>query len=118
MSAAELTGESFARDPAFDLERFVRRSFETFQEEPIAVVLRFAASVAEDVAEFVVDCSVRATDGARGGPRRRNVSAIGVLETRHGSAKAAGRHVSSATGMHRGTVRRNLTYAGGMLLHE
>ena len=53
MSATELTGESFARDPAFDLERFVRRSFGTFQEEPIAVVLRFAASVAEEVAEFV-----------------------------------------------------------------
>ena len=53
MSAAELTGESFTRDPAFDLERFARRSFGTFQEAPVAVVLRFTASVAEDVAEFV-----------------------------------------------------------------
>ena len=41
------------RDPAFDLDRFSRRSFGTFQEEPVAVVLRFAAGVAEDVAEFV-----------------------------------------------------------------
>ena len=53
MSAAELTGIPFVRDPAFDLDRFARRSFGTFQEEPVAVVLRFAASVAEDVAEFV-----------------------------------------------------------------
>ena len=53
MSAAELTGDAFERDPAFDLDRFSRRSFGTFQEEPVAVVLRFAAGVAEDVAEFV-----------------------------------------------------------------
>jgi len=53
MSAAELTGDAFDRDPAFDLDRFSRRSFGTFQEEPVAVVLRFAAGVAEDVAEFV-----------------------------------------------------------------
>ncbi len=53
MSAAELTGDAFERDPAFDLDRYSRRSFGTFQEEPVAVVLRFAAEVAEDVAEFV-----------------------------------------------------------------
>ena len=53
MSAAEITGEPFKRDPAFDLDRFARRSFGTFQEEPVAVVLRFAARVAEDAAEFV-----------------------------------------------------------------
>ena len=53
MSAAELTGDAFERDPAFDLDGFSLRSFGTFQEEPVAVVLRFAAGVAEDVAEFV-----------------------------------------------------------------
>ncbi len=53
MSATELTGQPFTRNPAFDLGRFARRSFGTFQEEPVDVVLRFAASVAEDVAEFV-----------------------------------------------------------------
>ncbi len=53
MSAAEITGDPFKRDPAFDLDRFARRSFGTFQEEPVAVVLRFAARVAEDAAEFV-----------------------------------------------------------------
>lgn len=55
MSAAEITGASFPRDPAFDLDRFTRRSFGTFQDagEPLAVALRFAARVAEDVAEFV-----------------------------------------------------------------
>ena len=41
MSAAEVTGESFTRDPSFDLARLARRSFGTFQEEPLGVVLRF-----------------------------------------------------------------------------
>ena len=53
MTGAELTRDPFTRDPAFDLGRFARRSFGTFQEEPVEVVLRFAASSAEDVAEFV-----------------------------------------------------------------
>ena len=53
ISAAAVTGEPFTRDEAFDLQRFARRSFGTFQEQPVAVVLRFAAAVAEDVAEFV-----------------------------------------------------------------
>ena len=53
MTGAELTRDPFTRDPAFDLDRFARRSFGTFQEEPVEVVLRFAASSAEDVAEFV-----------------------------------------------------------------
>ena len=53
MSVAEVTGEPFTRDPAFDLQRFTRRSFGIFQEQPVDVVLRFDARVAEDVAEFV-----------------------------------------------------------------
>ena len=53
MSAAEITGQPFKRDPAFDLERFARCSFGTFQEEPIGAVLRFEPRVAADVAEFV-----------------------------------------------------------------
>lgn len=53
MSAAELTGDAVERDAAFDLDRFSRRSFGTFQEKPVAVVLRFAAGVAEDVTEFI-----------------------------------------------------------------
>ena len=54
MSTAEVTGEPFTRDPAFDLQRFTRRSFGTFQEQPVDVVLRFDARVAADVAEFVL----------------------------------------------------------------
>ena len=53
MSAAEVTDEPFARDPAFDLERFTRRSFGTFHDLPVNVVLRFDARVATDVAEFL-----------------------------------------------------------------
>ena len=53
MSAVEVTAEPFTRDPAFDLRRFTRRSFGTFQEQPVGVVLRFEARVAADVAEFL-----------------------------------------------------------------
>ena len=53
MSAAEVTGEPFTRDPAFDLQRFARQSFGTFQEQPVGVVLRFEARAAADVAEFL-----------------------------------------------------------------
>ena len=52
ISAAVVTEEPFTRDEAFDLQRFARRSFGTFQEQPVAVELRFAAAVAADVAEF------------------------------------------------------------------
>ena len=48
-----VTGETFARDPDFDLEAYARRSFGTFQEEPVGVVLRFAAAAAPDAAEFL-----------------------------------------------------------------
>ena len=35
ISAAGVTEEEFTRDPAFDLQQFARRSFGTFQEEPV-----------------------------------------------------------------------------------
>ena len=49
----EVTQEGFTRDPTFDLQQFARRSFGTFQEEPVPVALRFAAEVAQDVDHFV-----------------------------------------------------------------
>ena len=52
MSDVRITGEGFARDPDFDLEAYARRSFGTFQEEPVDVVLRFAAAAARDAAAF------------------------------------------------------------------
>ena len=64
MSAAEITGELFTR--YVRLDRFARGAFGTIQEAPIAVVLRFAPCVAEDMAECVVprpDCE-RNDDGA------------------------------------------------------
>ena len=68
MSATEITGELFMRDPAFDLQRFTRRSFGTFQEQPVDVVLRFDARVAADVAEFLFhpeQTVTRRDDGSR-----------------------------------------------------
>ena len=44
MSEPRVTGRDlYARDPEFDLEAYARRSFGTFQEEPVDVVLRFSA---------------------------------------------------------------------------
>ena len=53
ISAAEVTQQVFTRDPTFDLQQFAKRSFGTFQEEPVPVALRFAAAVAQDVNHFV-----------------------------------------------------------------
>ena len=44
--------DDFERDPAFDLQAFAQRSFGTFQEEPVKVVLRFDARAAPDAAAF------------------------------------------------------------------
>ena len=52
MSEAWLTGETFERDPAFDLRHYAERSFGTFQENPLDVVLRFDADVAPDAKAF------------------------------------------------------------------
>ena len=53
MSEAHVTGEAFTRDPDFDLEAYARRSFGTFQEEPVDVVLRFTAEAKRDAAAFL-----------------------------------------------------------------
>ena len=53
MSEVHVTADSFARDPEFSLEAYAQRSFGTFQEEPVDVVLRFAAAVKRDASEFL-----------------------------------------------------------------
>ena len=53
MSYARITNETFDRDPTFDLRRYAKRSFGTFQEEPVEVALRFDPSVASDVTAFL-----------------------------------------------------------------
>ena len=53
MSAPRVTGETFMRDPEFDLEAYARRSFGTFQEEPVDVVLRFAVGAKRDASGFL-----------------------------------------------------------------
>ena len=53
MGDAELLHERFERDPAFDLQRYARRSFGTFQEKPAKVVLRFDGGAAPDAASFL-----------------------------------------------------------------
>ena len=53
MSEATLGLDDFERDPDFDLRRFARRSFGTFQETPVKVQLRFNAHAAPDAATFL-----------------------------------------------------------------
>ena len=53
ISNARLGLEDFERDPAFDLQAFARRSFGTFQEQPVKVQLRFDARAAPDAATFL-----------------------------------------------------------------
>ncbi len=66
MRKARVTGESFARDPDFDLEAYARRSFGTFQEEPVDVVLRFAAGAKRDASAFLFHPGQSAEENADG----------------------------------------------------
>ena len=53
MSDARITDETFERDPMFDLRSYAKRSFGTFQEEPVEVALRFDPNVTPDVTAFL-----------------------------------------------------------------
>lgn len=53
VSEARTSMERFERDPAFDLQSYAKRSFGTFQEKPVDVVLRFNADAARDAAAFL-----------------------------------------------------------------
>ena len=50
---ARLLDGRFERDQAFDLQQYARRSFGTFQETPVRVVLHFDAHAAPDAAAFL-----------------------------------------------------------------
>lgn len=58
---ARLSDRQFARDPAFDLGEYAQRAFGAFQEEPMDVVLRFAAGAAADAANFLFHPSQTST---------------------------------------------------------
>ena len=66
MSEARVTSESFARDPGFDLESYARRSFGTFQEEPVDVVLRFTSEANRDASAFLFHPSQTMEENADG----------------------------------------------------
>ena len=53
MSEARSSMEKFERDPAFHLQSYAKRSFGTFQEKPVEVVLCFNADAARDAAAFL-----------------------------------------------------------------
>ena len=52
VTQARIIDETFERDPAFDLRRYAERSFGTFQENLLDVVLRFDAAAALDAKAF------------------------------------------------------------------
>ncbi|MDE0392425.1 MAG: WYL domain-containing protein [Rhodospirillales bacterium] len=66
MSEVRVTSESFARDPDFDLEAYARRSFGTFQEEPMDVVLRFTPEAKRDASAFLFHPSQTTEDNTDG----------------------------------------------------
>ena len=66
MSEARVTSESFTRDPSFDLEAYARRSFGTFQEEPVDVVLRFTDEAKRDASVFLFHPSQTMEENADG----------------------------------------------------
>ena len=66
VSDARLGVETFERDPAFDLEAYARRSFGTFQEEPVRVVLRFDPGAAADAGAFLFHPGQKVEENADG----------------------------------------------------
>ena len=86
ISAARITGQPFTRNPAFDLQAFAKRSFGTFQEEPVSVELRFDAQTAQDVTHFIFhpDQTVTANkDGSLTVPAHRRRPRRDLLAPRH-----------------------------------
>ena len=75
VSELRISEETFERDPYFDLERYAKRSFGTFQEKPVAVVLRFAPSAARDASNFVFhpEQAAEPTGGAPTLPRPESI---------------------------------------------
>ena len=53
MRDARISEDTFERDPEFDLRSYAERSFGTFQESPVDVVLRFDEDAAHDARSFL-----------------------------------------------------------------
>lgn len=53
VSKALITGETFERDPDFNLQKYAERSFGAFQEPPVDVVLQFDPGAVRDAATFL-----------------------------------------------------------------
>ena len=66
VSEAWVTDETFERDPAFDLRRYAERSFGTFQETSVDVVLRFNRDAARDAKAFRFHPSQTVAENADG----------------------------------------------------
>ena len=65
-SDVRITDQTFERDPNFDLRRYAKQSFGTYQERSVRVVLRFAADVARDANAFLFHPDQTATENEDG----------------------------------------------------
>ena len=65
-SGVRITDRTFERDPNFDLRRYVRQSFGTYQERPRAGGARFATAVARDATAFLFHPDQAATENEDG----------------------------------------------------
>ena len=66
ISRLRLTGDSFVRDPGFDLRAFVAPSFGVFEEAPVNVVWRFTAAAAAIARQFQFHASQTSESDAEG----------------------------------------------------
>lgn len=66
INEARITEEAFERDAAFDLWRYAARSFGTFQEAPLDVVLHFDAEVVPDAKAFQFHPTQTVTENSDG----------------------------------------------------
>ena len=54
-SEVRITDETFERDPNFNLRRYAKQSFGTYQERPVRVTLRFSTKAARGTAAFQLE---------------------------------------------------------------
>ena len=80
---ARILEQTVVRDLDFDLRTYAERSFGTFQEAPVEVVLRFEADAAYDAGNFLFH-RTQTTDRNDDGTLTVRIRAGGIDEMSHG----------------------------------
>ena len=74
-----ITGDTFNRDPSFNLQAYAEQSFGIWREKPMAVVWKFTPKAAEAARDFVFHPSQKLTEG-KDGSLTVSFKAGGMLE--------------------------------------